>query len=579
MPTKTWTGAGANELWNTAANWSGGTIPVTGDDIVFDGVAANGKKNCTLNVGFTALSVTFTAGYSNTGVSPFNGTFTFGNNLVIGAGGLTLGINSTYATNATPTSYSITFNATCTFTANGKILPTNVLLGASGTTLTINGNADFGGNLIQQNTGHTIKSAVGVPCDLKIGGNIILGAMTTNVTDHVTIKGYGGTLVSPKTFGSNSASFNARVSFISGSFYTSIGNSALSGASFLTVEPGGQFNANAAHTFNNNNTTTVSGFNALNSSDFFAYVIGTLVLSTDTVIKSFIQIQSTTITITSSGASKLLLEGNLTSTGVATTIIDRLEFSGTTASNVTATTGTNLQIKELIINKTGVGSVNFNSNGVFALHNTSLTPYSWTHTSGTITQSSICQIRFSAVNTTGQFNYSSSVPSPFTFRYIEISGGTFSINTQLVATTLRIVTSTTTTTITSASTFGFTVEELILLNTSGALRAITLKSGVTYTMISNFISVVVGGTSGAIALQASAAPTKAIFNLEPGAVQNVEYVNPTNIDSSGTGGVLPFTKLPIYTFGGTITTTFNWNIGNQPPPVAAKVTVGYTFVN
>jgi hypothetical protein len=98
-------------------------------------------------------------------------------------------------------------------------------------------------------------------------------------------------------------------------------------------------------------------------------------------------------------------------------------------------------------------------------------------------------------------------------------------------------------------------------------------------MISNFISVVVGGTSGAIVLQASAAPTKAIFNLEPGAVQNVEYVNPINIDSSGTGGVLPFTKLPIYTFGGTITTTFNWNIGNQPPPVGAKITVGYTFVN
>jgi hypothetical protein len=562
MATKTWTGAGANELWNTAANWSGGTIPVTGDDIIFDGVAANGKKNCTLNVGFTALSVTFTSGYSNTGVSPFNGTFTFGNNLVIGTGGLTLGINSTYATNATPTSYSITFNATCTFTANGKILPTNVTLGASATTLTINGNADFGGNILQQTTSHTIKSAVGVPCDLKIGGNIVLGAMTTNVTDHVTIKGYGGTLVSPKTFSSNSASSNARVSFISGSFYTSSGSSALSGASFLTVEIGGQFNANAAHTFNNT-TTTVSGFNSSNNSDFFAYIGGTLVLSTDTVIKSFIQIQTVAITITS-GASKLLLEGNLTSTSSATTIIDRLEFSGTTASTVSAvTTTSNLRIINLSFNKTGAGSVNFTSTE-FRLFIPSATTYTWTHTSGAITYSptSVIRIQYNTTSSTLVYSESGSLSTLSTINSLILSAGILQINSPLRATTLTILG----TSIVFTGSAGWTCDNLIC-STQGT--TITLQSLITYTTTTSVN--MLGANASRILMRSSdlTIPYDLAIWTFNGNTQSMVYVNATAINSS--------LGQTIWSFQGTTNgidpSTLNWNPGTKPE------TQGITFVN
>src|SRR5947209_1091938 len=31
----TWTGAGANSNWSTGANWSGGTVPGSGDSLVF----------------------------------------------------------------------------------------------------------------------------------------------------------------------------------------------------------------------------------------------------------------------------------------------------------------------------------------------------------------------------------------------------------------------------------------------------------------------------------------------------------------------------------------------------------------
>jgi len=83
-----------------------------------------------------------------------------------------------------------------------------------------------------------------------------------------------------------------------------------------------------------------------------------------------------------------------------------------------------------------------------------------------------------------------------------------------------------------------------------------------------------------MSLIASASPTRAIFNLDPAATQAVEYVSPDYIDSSGTGGALPYTKQQIYSQNGTITaTTINWSNTAQPPPVGAKITVGYTFVN
>jgi len=576
MALKTWTGAGANELWNTAANWSGGTIPVGGDDILFDGVAPNGKKNCTLNVNFSALSVTFTAGYSNTGVSPFNGTFTFGGNLTIGAGGLTLGANTTYATSGTVTTYTVTLNATSTLTSNGKILPTNLSMGASGTTLTLSGNADFAGNLTGSANGFNLKASTSTTVDLRIGGNINPGAVTVNTTDFVTIKGYG----TSKTYGSNSAATNLRCNFVSGSSYTSLASSALSGTSYLTVEALGQFNAVSTHTFNNNGTTYLSGFNASNNSDFFAYINGNLVLSTDIVIKSYIQITSIAMTITSTGASKLLLEGNFIATGGANATIQRLEFSGTSTSNVTATTQlTNLQIQELIINKTGAGSVNFNSAGNFVLYIPNTSTYSWTHTSGTVTQGLNCNIIINCNALTSQFNYSAPSSTLFTFRNLSFRNGIINLNSTLRAITLKLDPSSVGLVFTSSATFGFITDELVVTSTAAAVRSITLKSATTYEINTLLVMINTGGSRMTLTASLLSPSPKAIFNLSTSAICNVEFVDPNNIDSSGTGGALPYTKQLIYSQNGTLTNTINWSNTSQPPPVGAKITVGYTFVN
>jgi hypothetical protein len=570
MAVKTWTGAGLDNNWSTGANWSGGTAPTTGgvDDIIFDGLfLLTGNKNCTLNVAFIALTINFT-GYS--------GQFTFAQNL--SSGNTTLGTSTSYvASGGNPTTYTFTTrNVNSTFTANGNILPTNLFISLNGTTLTFAGNADFGGNLLTSNNAHTIKAATSTTVDLRIGGNIAIGAMATNATEHVTIKGYG----TSKTFSSGGGlNTNMRVTFVSGSIYAASANSGTAGTSFLTVETGGRFNAASIYNFSNSGTVTLSGFNASNNSDFFGTAGGvTFNCLTDIVIKSFIRITSSGTVMNCPGASKVFLEGDLTSVGTATTFIERLEFSGSTASNVTAvSSGNNLQVREFIINKTGGGSVNFNSNGIFALFVPSSGSYSFTHTNGIVTQNSTSIVRFYCNNTAATMTYSQTNMS---FRYFEFAGGTLNLNSQLVATTIRLspLTGTVTVIITSSTTFGFTVESLQAINTTGAAKTITLKSSVVYSITASLIMISTVSTAP-ITLNASiVGGAKAIFNLDNTASQTVEYVNATDIDSSGTSGVMPFSKQTIYSLAGTIApTTINWSTGNKPPPIAVSRTVAYAF--
>ena len=570
MAVRTWTGAGANNNWNNAANWDGGlSFPSTGDDIIFNGAfPTTGNKNCLLNVGFNGLNVNFTG---------YTGTFTFGANLTITSGTLTLSsaVGAGYATNATVTSYTLTVQGTNPgLVSNNKILPINLNAFSSGGSFTITGNADFQGNLLTASTANNIKAATGT-VDLRIGGNITLNATTVNITEHVTIRAYGVS----KTYASNGASNNVRVVFVAGSLYTSLGSSGLSGTSFLTVETLGRFNAVSGNTFSNGGTLTLSGFNASNNSDFYGTAGGvTFNCLTDIVIKSFIRITTGGTVMNCPGASKVLLEGDLTSTGTGVTFIERLEFSGINASNVTAvSSGNNLQVKEFIINKTGGGSVNFNSNGIFALFVPSSGSYSFTHTNGIVTQNSTSIVRFYCNNTAATMTYSQTNMS---FRYLEFSGGTLNLSSQLIATTLRLspLTGTITAIITSSTTFGFTVESLQAINTTGAAKTITLRSSVVYSITASLIMISTVSTAP-ITLNASiVGGAKAIFNLDNTASQTVEYVNATDIDSSGTSGVMPFSKQTIYSLAGTIApTTINWSTGNQPPPIAVSRTVAYAF--
>ena len=572
MAIKTWTGAGTNELWNTGGNWNGGTIPIAGDDIVFDGLAANGKKNCTLNVTTSFSSINFT-GYTNTGVAPFNGTFTFSSTLNI-IGAVTLGVGTTYLTSGTVTSFALSVSGTSSLTSNGKILPVN--LNTTIGTFTIIGNADFAGNYVAASNNHNIKSATGFPADLRIG-NISMNAATTNVTDYITVKGYG----TGKTFTCNAVGANIRVNFVSGSSYVS-GAMGIAGTSFFTVETNGQFTgATLTSQISTAGTLTLSGFNSLNNSNFAVLALGgNIILSNDTVLNGLII--SATNTVTTSTGAKLLLEGNL-SGNTAATVIDNLEFSGTILSTVSLITSTNFQVKNISFNKTGPGSVNFTSSS-FILTIASNATYTWTHTAGTITQSTNSRILISGTNTVSQLIYSESIAlsTPFTFSQLSFNGGILSLNSTLRATRLYLTLGlSNTTTITSSGTLGFNVDILSIINSAGATRFLVLKSGCTYNINAQLYMTSLSGSTGQITLSTNVANSYAYFNLDNNASQLVEYVTATDIDSSGTLGVTPYSKKLIYDFQGILTParTINWNLGAQPPPVLPSRTVAYTFVN
>ena len=63
LTTKTWNGGGVTNNWSEAANWSGGTVPAAGDDVVFD---ATSTKNATIDVDINVGSIFIASGYTGT---------------------------------------------------------------------------------------------------------------------------------------------------------------------------------------------------------------------------------------------------------------------------------------------------------------------------------------------------------------------------------------------------------------------------------------------------------------------------------------------------------------------------------
>ncbi len=230
--TRTWTGAGLDAKWSTAANWDGGvTAPVAGDDLVFPLGAAQltSTNDLTLGTSFNSISLT----------GPVGGYYIGGNGIALVAG-LT-------ADNAASNSFSvpITLTASQTFTVSGDRLNlgaidlgsnTLTLAGATGV-VSLDGAVSGTGGLsssvyvvfVSANASYTGPTTI-------TAGNFVVGGPSLSPSSVVTVSG-GGLLQFDNGGSTGPVTVNVATLACSGGGGSQIGN-----LTDLTMQSGSHFN-------------------------------------------------------------------------------------------------------------------------------------------------------------------------------------------------------------------------------------------------------------------------------------------------------------------------------------------------
>jgi autotransporter-associated beta strand protein len=119
--TRTWTGAGGNNQWTTAANWQGNIAPVAGDDLVFPsgGAQATNVNNYPALTAFAGIS--------------FGGNYIVTGNPITLTGPLAItGFSATTVTFSLPVSIATAPDLTVTIAANSTLVLGAPLSGAAG---------------------------------------------------------------------------------------------------------------------------------------------------------------------------------------------------------------------------------------------------------------------------------------------------------------------------------------------------------------------------------------------------------------------------------------------------------------
>ena len=166
--TRTWTGLGANNNWNTAANWSGNAVPGVNDTAVFDGTSAKPADiNVNVNLGGAAGGLIVAAAYT--------GSITQLPNVTLSVG--TLGFSQAGGTFSTGGSGAVTVNGPLTLTGG-------TFTSAGTGAMTVNGFSQSGGSFVGGSGARTVNGAFSLT-----GGSFTSTSGTWTVTGNFTQSG------------------------------------------------------------------------------------------------------------------------------------------------------------------------------------------------------------------------------------------------------------------------------------------------------------------------------------------------------------------------------------------------------
>lgn len=531
MATRTVSNAGGN--WNATATWTGGVVPVAGDDIAF--TAASG--NLTVNVASAVLvgvnftnyvgTITFnnvinTSGFVNLGTGGYTQA---------GASGITLNGTATLTSGGVTWSRLLTFlgtSQTYTFVGNWTSTGT-VTFSGSGTTTLTNNTLNINGSLTQTTAG-TYSGTTAIV----FGGTGTWSNSSTGIINNVLTINTAGTLTISGTVYKGSGLFT----YTAGTIDDTTGTVAvqqltlnLSGFTFRkllvnnTITLSSNLNATTFGTWGANNTSFVLGGNTINFTNLELGNTGITTLPTAWVCQNieFVVggiLNSNSITIN----GDILQSGSGGNTGTTTFI-----YAGT--GNWTAT-GTGYLANNFTIN----------TGGILTIISAGIGSGIFTYTAGTvITTGSTLYIRGNSTT----MNHGSIVwNNVFTVTNVT----SFILNNQLICLNALTIQNSQ---VTFSGTNGtFDVYYLNLDSSGTTARNPRLVATKTYRVRAGFTSL--GTLAFPITLSSTIGGSQAIFTLDNGATIDVGFVNATDINSS--------LGRPIYSYRGVLTNTLNWGL-------------------
>jgi len=349
------TGAGS---WATASDWQGGNLPISGNNLIFDG--PGGAMNNNLSAVSTGTGTVGYMLFSNTA----SGSYTLSGNAVTLSAGIT---NASSSLQTIDIPLTLTMDEDFTAAAGGLSFGDGITNGGSqvifagSKNITVNGQVSGNGNLVMSGTGQ-----LSLDVSNSYGGQTLLNSGTTLLGNVAAIPG-----TSQLTVGSSATlnlnGYSPTVTNLSGGGDVLLGSGTLTinggGGSFsgimsglggLTMAAPGEIQAITA-------TNTYQGTTTLNAGTLQISAVGTLGTGPLNLDGGILQLSATRNTTTGILSNTFVLSSNsiIDNTPTAAAGTRNLPFGGSVS-----TTGGTLTIQNISTANSNIMNIRFTAGGI-----------------------------------------------------------------------------------------------------------------------------------------------------------------------------------------------------------------------